>query len=406
MSATGMISAWGRKTNADCFRLLAPFALVVLVAACDQSSRDASMRTREWDLQSVPVVENTDGPRYVGEILRLEKDLVIGGDEAGPDWQLFGGLWAMLVGPDGNIYLADAKRRLILIIDSEGRLIRQLGGEGSGPGEFQVLSGLHWASFGKEFWAEDGRLLRMTRFNADGELIDTFNFSEASTSWDYVLALDGYRFLGVKAASPFAPIETTDFVLLDETLKVVSRITTIPSDRYLISESGQSIRKPFTYPPTVCPIVDGRFLLADPSTATLIICDVNGAPVLRIKKDWDFPRVTHEEILSWREIAAERYPVREVDQVPIPSEKSPFLNYRSDARGNLWVEKTRSGEDVDVAGVEGIPIDIFSKEGIWLGTQSVEFFPTLISRDYAYYIPFTDAVGPRVERYRLTYLFH
>jgi len=54
----------------------------------------------------------------------------------GEDWEMFGSITDVSFGPDGKLHILDSQRKRIVVVDEEGRLIREFGREGGGPGEF------------------------------------------------------------------------------------------------------------------------------------------------------------------------------------------------------------------------------------------------------------------------------
>ena len=67
---------------------------------------------------------------------------------------------AATVLPDGTLAVADAGNHRVALFSPGGEALASLGGEGEGPGEFLLLSGL--ASIGDTLIAYDGRQSRIT----------------------------------------------------------------------------------------------------------------------------------------------------------------------------------------------------------------------------------------------------
>jgi hypothetical protein len=73
--------------------------------------------------------------------------------------------------PGGRLAIADGSSARILVFDAEGALETSIGRKGEGPGEFSLLYGL--GAGGDTLVAWDPGLSRVTRWLADGTLIDT-----------------------------------------------------------------------------------------------------------------------------------------------------------------------------------------------------------------------------------------
>lgn len=113
------------------------------------------------------------------------------GDPEGPGMIFQGSALAMAPALDEGIlvftaYFSDGPIQLF----RKGRLDQVLGRRGSGPGEFQTVSGLVVNPSDGAVWFGDG--LRMTSFRPDGSPGPTLNASHAGSSvWDRLFLPDG-----------------------------------------------------------------------------------------------------------------------------------------------------------------------------------------------------------------------
>jgi len=58
------------------------------------------------------------------------------GTMTGADWEQFGNIRAVAFDPAGNLLVLDHQAQKVFVVDASGRLIREMGGPGEGPGEF------------------------------------------------------------------------------------------------------------------------------------------------------------------------------------------------------------------------------------------------------------------------------
>ena len=65
------------------------------------------------------------------------------GSLQGGDWDTFGSVAAVAFDGAGNLYILDTQASRVSVVDLTGSLVRQFGGEGEGPGEFDA--GDAWA---------------------------------------------------------------------------------------------------------------------------------------------------------------------------------------------------------------------------------------------------------------------
>ncbi len=97
------------------------------------------------------------------------------GAVAGEDWETFGNVHDLAFDRVGNLYVVDTQGARIVVVNPEGGFVRQLGGVGQGPGEFDqhnttsiriaVLSDRRVAAFDQRFslFGPDGEFERTVR---------------------------------------------------------------------------------------------------------------------------------------------------------------------------------------------------------------------------------------------------
>jgi hypothetical protein len=99
------------------------------------------------------------------------EDLVLGQSE-GDSGVTFSGIVAVHVDGRGNIYVLDNGDRAIQVFSPDGRHLRAIGGNGSGPGEFRDPAG--FSVLGDSLLVTYDRVLqRLTWFGMDGQLVAT-----------------------------------------------------------------------------------------------------------------------------------------------------------------------------------------------------------------------------------------
>jgi DNA-binding beta-propeller fold protein YncE len=82
------------------------------------------------------------------------------------------------VGPDGHLYIADTHYHRILVMDVDGRTIRQIGRHGKGDGCFIYPTDVTFAPDGRLFVSEYGGNDRISVFNAQGHFLYAFGSPE------------------------------------------------------------------------------------------------------------------------------------------------------------------------------------------------------------------------------------
>jgi hypothetical protein len=112
--------------------------LVLAVAACDPAATTDGNHT-VTDSAGIRIVVSHSPAWGDPRTIDPEPLLRIGGEE-GP--YLFGALYRAILLPDGGIAAVEGMSREIRLFDTSGNHVRTFGGPGSGPGEFQVVTGL------------------------------------------------------------------------------------------------------------------------------------------------------------------------------------------------------------------------------------------------------------------------
>ncbi len=111
-------------------------------------------------------VRNVSGSRW-GDDLRLLEELRISGNGAS-EQSMLGKVTALDVDRQGGIYLYDTMLRVLRAYSVDGRLLRQFGRVGEGPGEFRNVLGLAVLVDGRIAVRDAARVLV---FNADDETV-------------------------------------------------------------------------------------------------------------------------------------------------------------------------------------------------------------------------------------------
>lgn len=120
-----------------------------------------------------PVVENGfDGSMRRPPVLEVA---AVAGEDAPEEGMMMRPL-AMLVSPEGDLYLSDIMAHAILVYGPDGRFKRRIGKEGSGPGELQMPSGIYRAWNG-ELVVPDPRNGRINYYSPQGEFLRSENNS-------------------------------------------------------------------------------------------------------------------------------------------------------------------------------------------------------------------------------------
>ncbi|MEX0893636.1 MAG: hypothetical protein WEB88_15835, partial [Gemmatimonadota bacterium] len=138
-----------------------------VLAACGDAPPGEGSAYTVRDSAEVSIVESV-APVWGDSLTRADPEplVQVGSAEEGPAQFAFVGMGLLLA--DGGFAVTENAVGEIRVFDAEGTHIRTLGGNGGGPGEFQLLSNL-FRYRGDSIGAYDQRLRRATLFSlADG----------------------------------------------------------------------------------------------------------------------------------------------------------------------------------------------------------------------------------------------
>jgi hypothetical protein len=111
------------------------------------------------------VVELPDRDRRLG--VDLEHVYAVGSLD-GEDWELFGDVNQVAFDRSGNLYVLDRQNHRVVVVDRQGHLLRQLGKQGEGPGEWRMPGAMGVLPDGSVVVADAGHRAYMV-YSPDGE---------------------------------------------------------------------------------------------------------------------------------------------------------------------------------------------------------------------------------------------
>ncbi len=130
----------------------------VLLAGCGQSDQAERYPMFPWRFVRIAELETDHPSALVGN---LEYD-------------------SAAIGPDGTVFVATDSWKGVHVFDRTGKWIRNLGGEGHGPGEFQLVRSVATSPTGRLALYDD--IGRVSVFEADGVFSHTFRYMINSLS--------------------------------------------------------------------------------------------------------------------------------------------------------------------------------------------------------------------------------
>lgn len=311
----------------------------------------------------------------------------------------FSALYEVDVDRDGQIYAYEAQEMEIRVFSPDGRLVRRIGREGKGPGEFQRSSG--FGVIGDTIWFLDAGLRRLTLFSRDGAVLETKPMPEVTVPLhgiqtghvrpavmreDRLFSSNMTTFSGRRDVT--TDVQDSDTVMIPRVLFSLSgeivdtvgfdaRPAPEPFTMEWIAFAGQRYTKP--RPPSSTPIAvttgDGRIIVERDVATT---SDAAFFKVIRLgfAKDTIYSRQfryrpvryseTFLDTIAWRSVRTPGGGYRIVNGVPqfpalapdsldlfrmvraaieFPQFQPPVQSHYLSNDGHLWLRREDAGED-------------------------------------------------------------
>ena len=319
----------------------------------------------------------------------------------GEDWEQFGMVAEVAFDGTGNLHVFDRQAQRIYVVGTDGRLIRELGGEGDGPGEFATAGAMAVFADGRVVVVDLGRR-GFHVFAADGEFERLVRMANPTgvTSVGRVVAQPGAdavigvptlataaMFTGAAFSEPVRfptshPFERTTLSGEESDTDTVAEAWLPPID--LEGLDNTDLVNAAQFPTRLLPelsaelhwgvLPDGRVAFADSSTYTVKVAEA-GTEVVRI-----LTRPFPPEPVTGRVIRAEKdRRLRRLEETAAPGadlqgrrryiEELDFHTELSAIRGlgttwdgQIWVLRRGDGPRDDG------PIDVLAPEGRYLGS--------------------------------------
>ena len=379
------------------------FACSFLAFGCGSARPDASdgwSGTIDTLSPGEIVVISNDEPRWEPEDRwQILEELRLGSD-TGDDAILFGSIRSFDVDVRGQVYVLDDQSQEIHVFDPDGKLIRTVGREGAGPGEFERAAAVDVSHTG-EIWVMQMQKGQLTILDAGGNYQRTEQIN--STGWDFwpypggfdqlgrynafVLSHDGENTIRLLARfdQSFTPLDT---IALPQSPLKIERFEFVNDDGGQISSSipfqGSFIWR-FSS--------SGNFWTLLTRPYELIEIAADGRVLRRITKEFEPIPVTSADMETVRErLTWFTNQGGKVDESRIPRTKPVVSSFFSDDEGNLWVKRVGTTPENEVS-----HFDLFTGEGYFLGEVrfpfSLDVSPEPVVRDGLLYGITTDELG-------------
>ena len=386
--------------SAPCALGLTITLLSIGCGSTDSDSGEAWSGTIDTLASGEIIVRNTGGAVWsTEEAWQIVEEVRIGRD-TGDEALLLGSIRSFDVDAQGWIYALDGQTQAIHVFDSDGILVHTVGGEGTGPGEFELAHALDLSANG-QIWVMEMQRGRLTFLDATGNYLNGTRIG--STGWSYFPYPGGMDPLGRYNAAVVVEVMddydlalarfNQDFVPLD-TIPIPESAE--PREQFeLITDGGGMMATsiPFRGSFVWRFSPSGNFWTLLTDKYELAEITASGTTLRRVTLDHDPIPVTPADLEEVREnLSWFTRQGGKIDWSKIPDTKPVTSSFFCDDEGNLWIMRlTESPDD------EGFLFDLFDVDGRFLGAIrlpfSLESNPEPIVRNGMLYGITTDELG-------------
>jgi hypothetical protein len=330
------------------------------------------------DEGEVVVVKNPKKPAFGEAAFTLEEELSIG-KPGGTEGHLFSRLWYLAVDDEENIYAMDHGETQVKVFDKKGVLLRAIGRKGAGPGELMNPNNIFMTSR-PELVVEDF-IRNLTYYTPDGKYIRALS-TVGIFPIGILLDSSGRIFAMRNIQNPEKPGKEVD--LYDQNLNFLKTIVSVPERK-----PDPGLLEPFRLGIQWALSNDGSLVVSSREGYELDVFNVEGKLVRKIIKDYDFVRITDEDV---------KQRVRKVPEgrkLVVPKYFPAVRSLTTDDEGRIFVstyEKPAEGTFVN---------DVFDSTGKYVATVAIKGKPQVWKKHKLYAIEEDEEGFSIVKRYRV-----
>ncbi|MFC1529140.1 6-bladed beta-propeller [Gemmatimonadota bacterium] len=355
---------------------------VIIITGCSASDTGPhSFSVTEEN--GIPVAVTSGGPRYDTPPFGLEEVLRIHQNEDQPA-SLLRSPTDLAPGPDGTLIVVERNIGRAVVYDADGEFIRELGGRGQGPGEFESIQDMRISGDTLSFY--DWRQYRLTVLRIDGTLIEVL----PTRDYGRIQGIDMLpgRILALRDSDMrFGRnhiYQSSSIVVINEATG--DTLSSLKSDDVEISPNdspgggtGTTVAievMPFTAEASTMVIPGDRILVTAGVSPEIDLYDLSGRLLRSIRIELPARQVTPEmkdEYWAGAEMRLAHFN-RELDptvkaDTPFPTHAGWWAEVIADETGYLWMRDVTSNP----AGWPGIPSRFFvlDPEGCYLGVSTL-----------------------------------
>ena len=286
----------------------------------------------------------------------------------------------------GRLIVVEESPVSLRMLEMDGTLLRQLGRDGEGPGEYRSPIPV---VFGPYIAVDDPRLARLTVFDTAGTLLRTFpapccHYASVASDDSGRVYLRASHEADSTASAAIARIDVNS----GQTDTVMLRRVGPPQRLWQFEIQGGRMSYSIPFQPyDVTGITPaGTILRGWSGRYEYLERTFDGDSIRVVRREWapverpeEVRRERYDEMTeSLREQVGDAAVNQVMNFADIPADAEPMPGLNTDGAGNVWVP-------IYVPGAETRHYDVFSPEGIWRGTLTTPWasdeYPSWVADD-------------------------
>jgi hypothetical protein len=288
-------------------------------------------------------------------------------------------LWYLAVDDEENIYAMDQGETQVKVFDKKGLFLRAIGRKGAGPGELLHPNNIFIINR-PELVVEDF-IRNLTYFTPDGKYIRALS-TVGIFPIGILLDSAGRIFALRNIQNPEKPGKKVD--LYDQNLNFLKTIVSVPEPK-----PDPGLLEPFRPSIEWALLNDGSLVVSSREDYELDVFNVNGKLFRKIFRDYDFARITDEDV-------KQRVPKAPVGRkLVIPKYFPAIRSLTTDDEGRIFVGTY--GKPADGTFIN----DVFDSAGRYVATVALKGKPQIWKKHKLYAIEEDEEGFSVVKRYRV-----
>jgi hypothetical protein len=359
--------------------------LVLFWSTCHKGQKSESNVRVEF-IDGVECIHNTGTPLHPDKTVTFVEDLSISGEDKDGNIILYEPMLSF-VDDNENIYIIEIKDQVIKVFGSDGKYIKTIGAQGSGPGEFQSVA--HITA------TKDGKLVVMDRTSRRTSFFDSSGRFLKSFQWQ----TGYYSFIMIKSSSyiiseivysgdrRFDQLFVKEVDFNGKEIRFSGEFT--PPEAKIIRQGKYSH---FIIPPVWTSSIfagdqeRGLFYHCVNNKYIIEVYDTSGKLFRKIDRPYEPVPFTDKDAKAYRARHGygnlpNEFLRKAIEEMEMPKVKSIVEGMYVDGEGNLWIRTNEIKEEEDKVLTA---FDIFDSDGYYFAKVWTAIIPFIFKKGKIY----------------------